>query len=83
MSAYFGKNFCTSLPVFTRFPNFFGSWKYDLSGLWYVCDIIPSWYGDFSSNSKSIFGLTSVLLSIFGNHKFSGGLEGGLYIRSG
>ena len=64
--------------MFTRFSNSFGSWKYDLSDLWHVSDIIPSWYSEISSNSKSILGLTSVLLSILGNHKFSFGLGGGL-----
>ena len=76
MSVCFGKNFCTSLPVFTIFSHFFSSWKYNLSGLWYIWDIIPSWYGAFCSNSKSIPGLTSILLSILRDHKFSVGLGG-------
>ena len=37
----------------------------------------------FSSNSKSTLGLTSVLVSILSDHKFSVGLGGGLEIRSG
>ena len=78
MSVCFIKNFCVSLHVFTKFSNSFGYWKYNLSGLWYVSDIIPSWYGEFSSNSKSILGLMSTLLSILGDCKFSGGLGWGL-----
>ena len=42
ISAYFGKHFCTNLTVFTRPSNFVGSWKYDLSGLWYVSVVTPS-----------------------------------------
>ena len=45
MLACFSKTFCTSLPIFTRFSTYFGSWNNDLSDLWYVLDIIPSWYG--------------------------------------
>ena len=78
MSVCFSKNFCTRLPVFTRFSNSLGSWKYDLSGFWYVSDIIPSWCSEFSSNSKTIPGLASVLISILGGHKFFFGLGGGL-----
>ena len=78
MFACFSKKFCTSLPIFTRFSNSFGSVKYDLSGLWYVLDIIPSWYSEFSLNSKSILGLVSAVLSILSNCKFSGDLGGGL-----
>ena len=64
--------------MFTRFSNSFGSLKYDLYGLWYVSEIIPYWYGEFSLNSKSILGFTSVLFSILADHKFSVGLRGGL-----
>ena len=78
MSACFSKNLCTSLPIFTKFSNSCHSWKYDLSGLWYVLDMIPSWYGEFSSNSKSILGLVSALLSILGDHKFYDDLVEGL-----
>ena len=42
ISACFSKNFCTSLPVLIRLSNSCGSWKYDLSGLWYVSEITPS-----------------------------------------
>ena len=78
MSACFSKNSCPSLPLFTRFSNSLGSWKYDLSGLWYISDIIASWYGEFSSNSKSVPGFASVLLSILSYQKFTFGLGGGL-----
>ena len=47
ISAYIGKNFCTTLPALTRPSNSWGSWKNDLSGLWYVSDITPSWMGNF------------------------------------
>ena len=77
MSTCLGKNFLPACPCVLDFSSF-GSWKYDLSGLWYVSEIIPSWYDEFFSNFKSILGPASVLLSILGDHKFSVGLEGGL-----
>ena len=42
IAACFGKSFYTSLPVSTWPCNSLGSWKYDLSGLWYISDITPS-----------------------------------------
>ena len=60
ISACLGKTFCTSLPVLTRPSNSWGSWKIDLSGLWNVSDITPSWNGEFSSKSTSGSGLISV-----------------------
>ena len=56
ISACFSKNFCMSLPVLIRPSNAWGSWKYDLSGLWYLSDIIPSWNGEFASKSVFISG---------------------------
>ena len=47
----FGKTFCTSLPVLTRPCKYGGFWKYHSSGLLYISDITPSWYGEFSSKS--------------------------------
>ena len=49
ISACFGKNLCANLPVLTRPCNSVGPWEYDLSGLWYISAITPSWYGGFSS----------------------------------
>ena len=48
ISAYFGKNFCTSLPVLIKLSNSCGSWKYELSGLRYISEITPSCNGEFS-----------------------------------
>ena len=42
-----------------RSPNSLGSWKNDLSGLWNVSDMMPSWNGKFSLKSKLILGLIS------------------------
>ena len=42
ISACFSKNFCTKLPVLTRFSNSQGSCKNDLLSLWYVSEITPS-----------------------------------------
>ena len=78
ISVCFGKHFCTVYSLFTKLFNSFSSWKYDLSGLWYASDIIPSWYWEIFLNSMSILGLVSALLSNFCGHKFSGGLGGGL-----
>ena len=39
--------------VLTKSANSGGSNSWDLSGLWHISDIIPSWYGEFSS--KSLF----------------------------
>ena len=52
--AYLGKNIYTSLPVSTWLCTSGGSLKYDLSGLWYISDIIPSQCGDFSSKSVNV-----------------------------
>ena len=81
--ACFGNNFYTSLPVLIRISNSQGSWKYDLSGLWYVCDIRPSWNGEFSS--KPVFSSGSMsdkFLGISGIDVFTG-LGGGLQTGSG
>ena len=43
VSACLGENFYTSLAVLIRLSNVGGSWKVDLSGLWYVSDITLSW----------------------------------------
>ena len=61
LSACFSKNFCTSLPVLIRLSNSCGSWKYDLSSLWYVSEIMPSWNGEFSL--KSVFSPGQYLTS--------------------
>ena len=50
ISACFGKNFCTSLPVLIRLSNSCASWIYDSSGLLHVSEIACSWNGEFSSN---------------------------------
>ena len=77
ISACSGKNICISLPVLTRPSNSWGSWKNNISGLWYTYEITPSWNGEFSS--KSILG--SGLISIFfglSNVGILTGLGGGL-----
>ena len=66
MSACLGKNFCTSLHVLIRLPNSQGSWKNDLSGLWYVSDIALSWNGEFSSKSVLSSWFMSILPGIPG-----------------
>ena len=51
VSASFSKNFCTSLSILIRISNSCGSWNYDLSDLWYISEITPSWNDEFSSKS--------------------------------
>ena len=58
ISACFGKTFFISMPVLIRLSNSCGSWKYDLSSLWYVSEITPSQNGEFSS--KSVFSSGSM-----------------------
>ena len=80
--AFFSKNFCMSLPLLIRPSNSWGSWKCDLSGLWYVSEITPSWNGELSS--KSIFSSGSMsdkLPGISGIGVFTG-LGGGLWTGS-
>ena len=60
ISACFGKNFCTSLPVLTWPSNSWGSWIKDLSGLCYVSDITPSCNGEFFLESLLSTGLISI-----------------------
>ena len=58
ISVCFSKNFCISMPVLIRVSNSSDSWKYDLSGLWYVSEITPSWHGELSL--KSVFSSGSM-----------------------
>ena len=52
ISVYFERYFCTNLDVFTKSINSCSSSMYDWSGLTYISEIIPSWWGEFSSKSK-------------------------------
>ena len=61
ISACFCRNICTRLPVLIKPSNSQGSWKNDLSGLWYILEIMPSLNGEFSSKSILISGLIFVL----------------------
>ena len=77
ISTCFSKNFYTNLLVLTRLANSCASWKYDLSGLWYVSDITPSWNSEFSSKSILISGSKSdKFLGTYGMGN-SVGLRGG------
>ena len=81
ISACFGKNFCTSLPALIRLSNSCGSWKYDLSGLWYVYESTTSWNGEFSSKSILISGkISNKLLGTSGISDFTGVGEGKIWI---
>ena len=53
ISVCLGKYFCSILLVVTKSAHSGGSTSCDLSGHGYISDIIPSWYGEFSS--KSLF----------------------------
>ena len=53
MSVCFGKNLCTILVVSSKSLNSGESLIWDLSGFSYISEMIPSWYGEFSS--KSVF----------------------------
>ena len=78
ISACFIKNFCISLPVLIRLSNSQCSWKYDLSGLWYVSQITPSWNGELSSKSIFSYGsMSDKLPGILGTDVLTG-LGGGL-----
>ena len=85
ISACFGKHFCTRLPVLIKPSNSQGSWKKDLSGLWYASEIMPSWNRGFSSKSILISGLIFVLSKLceLPGVAVPVGLDGGLYIGSG
>ena len=48
------------LLVLTKLSNSQGSWKNDLSGLWYISENMPSWNGKFSLKSILISGLIFV-----------------------
>ena len=78
-----GKYFWTIFSVLTKSINSGGSTNCDLSGLWYISDIIPSWYGKFSSKSlfisrsKSKSSCLSICITL------SGGFGGGLVIGFG
>ena len=66
MSVCLGKNLCTKFPLSVRSSSSFGFWKNDLSSLWNVSDMMPSWNGEFSSKSTLILGLF-LLLFVFCN----------------
>ena len=68
MPICFGKYLWTKFPLFMRSPNFLESWKNDLSSLWNVSDMMPSWNGEFSSKSKLILGLISCTFCEFCSH---------------
>ena len=53
--------FCTRLPLLTKPSNCWGSWMNDLSSLWYISEIMPSWNREFSSKLILISGLIFVL----------------------
>ena len=80
ISVCFGKYFLTILLVLIKSANSGGSSNWDLSDLWYISDILPSCYGEFSSKSLLIskskskcFFLSSCVFTL-------GGLGGG-FIR--
>ena len=78
VSSCFCKNFCTGLPVLIRPPNSWGSWKYHLSGLWYISDITLSLNGEFSSNSIFSSGSISDKPPGISGIDVSIGLRGGI-----
>ena len=79
MSAYFGKNF---LGLNYQYLLNFLSPLVAVNMIYQVFDknseMIPSWCGEFSSNSVSILCLVTNLFSGLSGNKFSGGFGGGL-----
>ena len=73
------------MPALTTPCNSQGFWKNDLSDLWYVSEITPSWNGEISSKSILISGLIYVIpeLSELPGVGVLTGLSGGLYVGSG
>ena len=62
ISVSLGKNLCIKFPLSIRSLSSFRFWKNNLSGLWIVSDMMPSWNGEFSSKPRLILGLWLIYL---------------------
>ena len=78
-SVCFGKYFWTILLVLIKSASSGGSSNWDLSGLWYISDIMPSWYEEFSS--KSLISKSKSKFIFLSSYIFTSSSLGGGFIR--